>query len=78
MDLIPLIINFSMGLSSLNSLLLLLLVFCLVTHLLYSTQTGGGCLMGTMAMLKFYGLLDLLVGALGASTSIKSSSQSDL
>ena len=67
-----------MGLLSLNSSLLLLLIFCLVTHLLNSTQPRGGCLMGIMAMLKFCKSLDLLVGALGASTSIKSSSNSDL
>ena len=65
-----------MGLSSLESLPLL--VSCLVTHLLYSTQPGGGCLMGTMGMLKFCELLDFLVWALGVSMSIRSSSQSDL
>ena len=57
MDLIPLKINFCMGLSFLNSSSLL--VFCLVTCFLNSTQPGEGCLMGFMAMVKFSGSLDL-------------------
>ena len=67
-----------MGFSSLELVFSLLLVVCLVTHLLYSTQPPGGYLMGTMFKFNFHGLLDLLVGPLGVSISIKSSSQSDL
>ena len=67
-----------MGFSSLELVFLLLLVVCLVTHLLYSTQPGVGCLIGIMVKFNFHGLLDFLVGHLGVSISIKSSSQSDL
>ena len=73
MDLIPFIIILSIGLLSLNSSLLLFLV----AYFLNSTQPGGGCLLGIMVMVRFCEL-GLLVWALGASTSIRSSSQSDL
>ena len=49
----------------------------LVTHFLNSAQPVGGCLLGITVMVNCCELLGL-VSALGVSTSIRSSSQSDL
>ena len=69
MDFIPFMIILSMGpLSS----------FFLVALFLNSAQPGGGCLLGITVMVNCCELLGLVVSALGVSTSISSSSQSDL
>ena len=52
-------------------------LFFLVTRFLNSTQPGGGCLFGITVTVNCHELL-CLVSALGVSTSIRSSSQSDL